>query len=197
MSTVKRFREIENKDRHIPLILVLDVAGNPVNWGYWKDCVTLAWNGKVRWSLGDPIKLYGGMNRFGEQSVFDLPPVIATTEVVADRRIPLSNKELFRRDQNICMYCGTETPNYKLTRDHVIPTSKGGPNTWTNCVTACKRCNHLKADRTPEQWGHKLLAVPYEPTPAGYLILQNRRILADQMEYLAKMVGDHEKHLVN
>ena len=30
----------------------------------------------------------------------------------------------------------------------------------------------------------KLLAVPYTPNLAEYLILQNRKILADQMEFL-------------
>jgi len=45
-------------------------------------------------------------------------------------------------------------------------------------------CNHKKADRTPEEAGMKLLAVPYTPNLAEYLILSNRRILADQMEFL-------------
>jgi 5-methylcytosine-specific restriction endonuclease McrA len=71
-----------------------------------------------------------------------------------------------------------------LTRDHVVPASRGGSSAWENCVTACRHCNQRKDDRTPEEAGMKLLAVPYTPNLAEYLILSNRRILADQMEFL-------------
>lgn len=65
-----------------------------------------------------------------------------------------------------------------------MPASRGGASAWENCVTACEHCNHRKADRTPEEANMKLLAVPYTPNLAEYLILSNRRILADQMEFL-------------
>jgi len=55
---------------------------------------------------------------------------------------------------------------------------------WENCVTACRVCNQHKDDRTPDEAGMKLLAVPYIPNLAQYLILSNRKILADQMEFL-------------
>lgn len=48
----------------------------------------------------------------------------------------------------------------------------------------CRECNQAKDARTPEEAGMKLLAVPYTPNLAEYLILQNRKILADQMEFL-------------
>ena len=51
-------------------------------------------------------------------------------------------------------------------------------------VSACKRCNNLKGNRTPEQAGLQLLAVPFAPTHAEYVYLQGRRILADQMDFL-------------
>ncbi len=53
-----------------------------------------------------------------------------------------------------------------------------------NVVTACRRCNNLKASKTPEQAGLQLLAVPFTPTYAEYIYLKGRRVLADQMEYL-------------
>lgn len=40
----------------------------------------------------------------------------------------------------------------------------------------------------------KLLAVPYTPNLAEYLILQNRRILADQMEFLLAFSRKHQRH---
>jgi 5-methylcytosine-specific restriction endonuclease McrA len=52
----------------------------------------------------------------------------------------------------------------RLTRDHVMPLSRGGRDVWRNVATACEPCNNLKADRTPEQAGMPLLAEPRTPT---------------------------------
>ena len=53
-------------------------------------------------------------------------------------------------------------------------------------MTACKPCNHAKGARRPEEAGLSLLAVPYVPNRAEYLVLSNRRILADQIDFLRK-----------
>jgi hypothetical protein len=66
----------------------------------------------------------------------------------------------------------------------VRPFSQGGRDTWSNVVTACRRCNNFKAWRTPEQARMQLIAVPFTPTYAEYIFLKGRRVLADQMEYL-------------
>jgi 5-methylcytosine-specific restriction endonuclease McrA len=101
---------------------------------------------------------------------------------------PLNNRELFHRDRQICAYCATSFSGVKLTRDHIVPFSKGGRDTWMNVVTACRSCNERKSDRTPEGAGMELVYLPYVPNRAEYLILTNRRILADQMEFLAQHV---------
>lgn len=44
-----------------------------------------------------------------------------------------------------CAYC--LRGDVKLTMDHVIPLSKGGPHTRDNIVPACKPCNSKKKDR--------------------------------------------------
>ncbi len=59
-----------------------------------------------------------------------------------------------------------------LSRDHVTPFSRGGHDTWSNVVSACRRCNNAKASRTPEQAGMQLLAVPFTPTYAEYIFLK-------------------------
>jgi 5-methylcytosine-specific restriction endonuclease McrA len=43
-----------------------------------------------------------------------------------------------------CVYCGEKKP---LTRDHIIPLSKGGEFTKENIVPACRRCNSRKGNR--------------------------------------------------
>jgi 5-methylcytosine-specific restriction endonuclease McrA len=59
-----------------------------------------------------------------------------------------------------------------------------GRDHWMNVVTACKSCNHRKGNRTPEQAHMPLMYAPYVPSLWEDFILRNRRILADQMEFL-------------
>jgi len=173
----------------IPVILKLDAGGLPVGWIHWQTAVTLYARNRVRWETGEErFPIAGGINaRTGERSQFEISSIIA----VADRSkrythgVPLlTNRTLFQRDHNLCLYCGLQFNPTQLTRDHVMPASRGGETTWLNCVTACRDCNQAKDARTPEESGMKLLAVPYTPNLAEYLILQNRKILADQMEFL-------------
>lgn len=172
-----------------PSILKLDAGGQPVAWIHWQSAVTLYARDRVCWETGEErFRIQGGIcARTGQRSCFEIGSIIA----VADRSrryatgAPLlTNRTLFQRDRNLCLYCGRQFPISALTRDHVLPASRGGESVWENCVTACERCNHKKADRTPEEANMKLLAIPYTPNLAEYLILSNRRILADQMEFL-------------
>lgn len=172
----------------LPSILKLDAGGLPVGWINWQTAATLYARSRVCWEAGqERFEIRGGVNARGIRSRLEIGSIIA----VADRShrftrgVPLlNNRTLFERDENLCMYCGGQFSSSQLTRDHVVPVSRGGDNVWENCVTACRRCNQAKDDRTPEQAGMKLLAVPYTPNLAEYLILQNRRILADQMDFL-------------
>lgn len=82
------------------------------------------------------------------------------------QKVPLTRQNVFKRDAYTCAYCG-DTDKGSLTLDHVIPQSKGGPNTWDNLVTACKRCNNEKADLTLKEYG-KPIPKPKKP---HYLML--------------------------
>jgi 5-methylcytosine-specific restriction endonuclease McrA len=53
--------------------------------------------------------------------------------------------------------------------DHMIPSSRGGAHTWTNLVTACKRCNAKKGDFTPEEAQMPLHLKPYKPSYSLFL----------------------------
>ena len=182
-------------------VLRLDVSGRPLDWVTQETAASLYCRAGVAWEAGvATFRLHGGISRAsGRQSVLDVNSIIATAEYVGDLRdVPaLTNARLFRRDGHRCLYCGERYAASSLTRDHVVPVSRGGLDVWTNVVTACRRCNHRKGDRLldeVERYGIRLLAVPYTPNLAEGLILSNRHILADQMDYLASRVG-HDSRL--
>lgn len=77
----------------------------------------------------------------GAQSQIDLHPIIAVrgaSQVNLFDVVPsLTNAKLFKRDRYTCAYCG-DVHLRGLTRDHIIPTSKGGGDIWQNVASACK-----------------------------------------------------------
>lgn len=180
----------------LPLVLQLDQAGNPHGWITYERSAYYYAKDLVAWSMGEvEFNLRGGTNiKTGKQSTMTINTIIAVKGEMSQKRMdvfnrtPLTNTALFRRDWNICGYCGEEFTNNELTRDHIIPRSKGGPDVWENVVSACSPCNKHKDARTPEEANMELLYVPYAPNRAEFLILKNRRILADQMEFLIKRV---------
>lgn len=182
-------------ERSTPLILTLDNHGVPNRWITWQQACFYYARNLVAWTLGErAFTFYGGLSRAtGERSSITAHSIIAIKgRAMAGRAFnhipPLSNRELFRRDRQMCAYCGDSFHFLRLTRDHIKPVSRGGLDTWMNVVTACRPCNERKSDRTPEGAGMELVYLPYVPNRAEYLILTNRRILADQMEFLAQHV---------
>ena len=171
-------------------ILRLDLAGKPVEWLDWQSAVCLYARDMVTWTLGDVIyRIRGGTSRLtGLQSEMQLHSIIACDGRLNPRprsRPPLTNRALFRRDQNICLYCGNHFHDHQLTRDHIVPRSRGGRDHWLNVVAACRRCNQHKGNRLLEESSLELLALPYIPNMAEYLALINsHRIRGDQMEFL-------------
>ena len=174
----------------LPRVLSLDAHGRILDWMHWQDAVCLYVRDAVAWTLGDPcITVRGGTCRAtGRQSIVELHPIVAARghahAKALDPSPALTNTALFARDANLCMYCGDEFPRHALTRDHVVPVSRGGRDVWENVVCACHACNSRKGGRTPQQAGMPLLAVPYRPSWVEHLILSNRHILADQMAFL-------------
>ncbi|UCM87155.1 HNH endonuclease [Streptomyces marincola] len=93
------------------------------------------------------------------------------------QRAPWSRRGVLVRDRHRCAYCGRRA----TTIDHVVPKSQGGGDTWLNTVAACAEDNHRKAARTPAQAGMRLLAQPFEPTPADALLLAVGATGGDQL----------------
>jgi hypothetical protein len=172
-------------------ILIVDKQGTPRDWVDVYAGVCYYARDKVVWEIGTPVKTFtGGKNEHGETSSVTVMSILGVSgpifgddfynreTIYADRAI------LYSRDMHICAYCAEEFKDHQLTIDHVLPRSRGGKNTWVNTVSSCKPCNTRKAARTPEEAKMPLAYVPYAPSIFDKMILKNRKILADQMDYL-------------
>lgn len=104
--------------------------------------------------------------------VFTIPAVIKLISFIKNvynAKVTFSKPNLFVRDKNTCQYCGSKE---KLTIDHVVPVSKGGETSWTNCVTSCSACNWKKGNKFLENSGLHLKKKPHQPSLVEYF--QNR-----------------------
>jgi 5-methylcytosine-specific restriction endonuclease McrA len=76
-------------------------------------------------------------------------------------RVRLTKKEIMRRDNHTCQYCGRRSQ--RMTIDHIMPRRLGGTHGWENLVAACPACNHRKGGRTLGEAHMQLLRRPQEP----------------------------------
>lgn len=76
-------------------------------------------------------------------------------------RVKLTKREVFRRDNYTCQYCGRQTGH--LTIDHVVPRHRGGQHRWDNLVAACSSCNRRKGGRILHEVRMTLQRPPMEP----------------------------------
>jgi 5-methylcytosine-specific restriction endonuclease McrA len=109
---------------------------------------------------------------------FPRPSVIRLEHMIHRPRpaVKLTRREVFRRDNFTCQYCGKRASN--LTIDHVTPRHLGGRHTWDNVVTACSYCNHRKGGRTLAEANMTLLHVPVEP-PRSALYVYGRHLTSN------------------
>jgi 5-methylcytosine-specific restriction endonuclease McrA len=110
-----------------------------------------------------------GTNNSGEQTRIQLPSVIAHMQYLKPpARVPLTNENLYLRDNFTCQYSGQKCTERQLTRDHVIPASQGGGTTWENIVSAEQKVNELKDNMSVKEFekrhGYVLKAMPRAPT---------------------------------
>ncbi len=175
-------------------VLQLDVSGRPQDWISARDAAVLYASDAVAWTLGDTLHvLRGGWQRAtGRMSRIEVHPIVAVRGAVPSRAWrtspTLSNPKLFIRDRHFCAYCGGRFHADALTREHIVPVSRGGTDQWMNCITACRACNGRKGNRLPEEARMTLLYLPYVPSLHEDMILRGRRIVADQMDFLLASV---------
>jgi 5-methylcytosine-specific restriction endonuclease McrA len=108
-------------------------------------------------------------------------------------RRQVTNTFLFARDHYRCQYCGRHRSDLRgrefLTRDHILPISRGGENTWSNVVAACSACNNRKGNRTPREVGLQLRSEPGEPNYVE-LVWAVRRVTPIQARWIRMFYGE-------
>jgi len=106
------------------------------------------------------------------QRAWPMPSVIRLNYMIRRPlpRVRLCRKEVFRRDNYTCQYCGRKT--HKMTMDHMVPRYRGGQYSWGNLVSACPACNRRKGGKTLAQANMRLLRQPFEPRATGRYLFQ-------------------------
>jgi len=120
----------------------------------------------VRWSewLQLPIREGDGFVATARGRV-RLPTVIVLARYakVPRKRPRFSLRAVWERDGGKCQYTGRPLRPGEGNIDHVLPRSRGGTTSWTNCVLADASVNSRKADKLPEEAGLRLLRPPSAP----------------------------------
>jgi 5-methylcytosine-specific restriction endonuclease McrA len=177
--------------------LALNASFEPLTMVPMRRALRLVLDGKaeiVEADSGRPIR--------SERLTLPRPAVIRLVKFIhVPRRFrrQVTNTFLFARDRYRCQYCGRHgmelRPRESLTRDHLVPLSRGGTNEWTNVVTACSPCNTRKGNRMAEEIGMHPLVPPVEPHFV-HLSWAVRRLTPAQSKYIKLFYGADTLHQI-
>ena len=175
--------------------LALNASFEPLTMVPMRRALRLVLDGKA-----EIIEADTGRFVHSERLTMPRPAVIRLVRFIhVPRRFrrQVTNTFLFARDRYRCQYCGRTAaelrPRESLTRDHLIPMSRGGTNDWTNVVTACSPCNTRKGNRMPEEIGMHPLSAPVEPHFV-HLSWAVRRLTPTQSKYIKLFYGEDTLH---
>ncbi len=141
--------------------LILNASYEPLRIVPWQKALVLWFQDKV-----DILEYHTAFVR-SVSATFNLPSVLRLKSYVRPKKIDgvrFCRENVYIRVNFTCQYCVKVFLAKELTIDHVLPASQGGPKTWTNVVTACRKCNQTKANRTPEKAKMPLLKPARAPT---------------------------------
>jgi len=171
--------------------LALNASFEPLTIVPARRAVRLVLDGKAEILEEDPDRRFRS-----ERRIIPYPAVIRLVRYVHVPyrfRRQVTNTFLFARDDYTCQYCGRHKSELRgrqfLTRDHVLPMSRGGRNTWENVVTSCSACNNRKGGRLPGEAGLRLQSEPVEPNYV-HLVWVVRRVTQTQAKYIRMFYGD-------
>ncbi len=178
--------------------LALNASYEPLTIIPARRAVRLVLDGKA-----EILEKDGGRRFHSETRIVPCPAVIRLVRYVhVPRRFrrQVTNTFLFARDDYSCQYCGKQKNELRgrqfLTRDHIVPLSRGGDNSWENVVTSCSPCNNRKGNRLPGEAGLTLRNEPGQPNYV-HLLWAVRRVTGAQAKYLRIFYGEHALDVVS
>ncbi len=74
-------------------------------------------------------------------------------------------RALWARDGGRCQYSGRRLAIHEADIDHIIPRSRGGGDSWENCVISDRMINRRKGAKTPSEARLRLIRNPTVPRP--------------------------------
>jgi hypothetical protein len=168
--------------------LVLNQDYSPISVCTVERAFLLTWMRKT-----EMLSHFQGMGMRTITHTFPMPAVIRLNRYVhvPYKGVNLTRHNVFKRDAHCCQYCGTHRD---LTLDHVMPKARGGKSTWTNLVTACKRCNARKGDSLPEEVGMKLPLPPFKPSYVVFLRDYSGYLCEEWQPFLHSPKEEHLKY---
>ncbi len=101
----------------------------------------------IFWQYAKIISESAGAGKRQYGFVMDRFKKLSSGEIVWSTSIREYVKE--REKPEECIYCSAKT---NLTLDHILPRSRGGPDTADNAVWVCKTCNSSKGDKRLYEW---------------------------------------------
>ncbi|NHQ59520.1 HNH endonuclease [Chlorobium sp. BLA1] len=160
-------------------VLVLNSSYEPLTVCDAQKAVLLLFGGKAVSVTHNPDRVIRTVS-----TSFPMPSIVRLTVFVRVpyKRIMLNRKNILLRDAYQCQYCGrTDLP---LTIDHVVPRSRGGDYSWENLITACRRCNTKKGDKTPREADMQPLKQPIRPNSLMFMQQVTATVSDDWKPYL-------------
>ena len=144
-------------------VLLLNSSYEPIMIIGAKRDVVLFFLDKVDYVEETRICIRSEKNKIFLPSVIKLKTYIYMTF----NKIPLTRKNILQRDNYTCQYCGKFSKN--ITIDHIVPKDKNGKDSWSNLVSACSKCNHLKSNRLLNDTSMTLLRKPSRPNHINFM----------------------------
>jgi 5-methylcytosine-specific restriction endonuclease McrA len=160
-------------------VLVLNANFEPLNVCDMRRALGLILTGKAEMIANGRGYIHTMRQSYPRPSVIRLESMVRRPRP----RVKLTKREIFRRDNYTCQYCGRQMPH--LTIDHVMPRHRGGQHRWDNLVAACAQCNRSKGGRTAGEANMHLRRGPAEPAAtANYLFGRHLAENADWRKYI-------------
>ncbi|KXB00085.1 HNH endonuclease [candidate division MSBL1 archaeon SCGC-AAA259O05] len=102
----------------------------------------------IFWQYAKIISKSAGMGKKNYGFIMERFKKLQSGEIEWSTSIREYVRESERKDE--CIYCGEECED--LTLEHILPLSRGGPDTPDNAVHVCQSCNSRKGSKRPYEW---------------------------------------------